>query len=236
MKINNPKAVAEEKIFPCIKECFKDNLKSVIIYGSAVSASFNAVTSDINILILLEKNSVNSFIDFGKKAKNIIRKYRFSVLILTFEEFITSADVFPMEYYDIYDCHAVIYGEAIEGKLKLTSYNLRHQLEERLRGFSNQLRQTIIQSRGNHRFLKQNMKIVPGVVKTLIRPALRLKEVDVKNLTDNMIFTEVEKKYSVDMSVFTAAPNALKNQDIIPVLTKILEVIDKITIQVDKLS
>jgi len=236
MKINNPKEVTEKIIFPCIKECFKDNLKSVILYGSAVSDSFNATTSDINILVLIDKNNANSFIEFGKKSKKIIKKYRFSILILALEEFINSADVFPMEYYDIYDRHVVIYGESIEGKLKLTSHNLRHQLEERLRGFLNQFRQAIIQSGGNHRFLKQNIKIIPGVVKTLMRSALRLKDVEVKNLTDNMVFAEIEKEYSVDMSVFSEIPNTNKYQDMISVITKILEIIDTITVQVDKLS
>jgi predicted nucleotidyltransferase len=236
MKISDPKAVTEKNIFPCIKECFKDNLKSLILYGSAVSDSFNAASSDINILLLLDKNIADSFMEFGKKSKKIIRKYRLSVLILTFEEFVNSADVFPMEYYDIYDHHVVIYGESIEGKLKLTSDNLRHQLEERLRGFSNQFRQVIIQSNGSNRILKQNIKIIRGVIKTLMRSALRLKEVDVKNLTDKMIFAEVEKKYGVDMSVFSIAPNTIKHQDMVPVITKILEIIDKITVQIDKLS
>ncbi|MCL2705860.1 MAG: hypothetical protein FWE72_06600 [Spirochaetaceae bacterium] len=232
MKINNPKEVTQENIFPCIKECFKDNLKSVILYGSAVSDSFDVASSDINILVLLDKNCANSFIEFGKKSKKIVKKYRSSILILTFEEFINSADVFPMEYFDIYDRHVVIYGENIEGKLKLTSHNLRHQLEERLRGFSNRFRQAIIQSNGNQRLLKQNIKIVPGIVKTLMRSALRLKEVEVKRLTDKMIFAEIEKKYGVDMSVFSE----IKNQDIISVIAKMLEVIDTITVQVDKLS
>jgi len=236
MDIIDPKKATEKNIFPCIKECFKEDLRSVILYGSAASVSFNSTLSDINILILLDKNNTSSFIEFGKKSKKIIKKYRVSILILTFEEFINSADVFPMEYYDIYDCHVVIYGENIEGKLKLTSYNLRHQLEERLRGFSNQFRQAIIQSGGNHRFLKQNIKIIPAVIKTLMRSALRLKEVEVKNLTDKMVFDEIEKKYNVDMSVFSENMNKLKHEDIVSVITKILEIIDKITVQIDKLS
>jgi predicted nucleotidyltransferase len=235
MKINNPKEVTEKKILPCIKECFEENLKSVVLYGSAISESFNTAASDINILVLLDKNIADSFIKFGKKAKNIIRKYRFSVLILTFEEFINSADVFPIEYYDIHDRHAVICGENIEGKLKLTTHNLRHQLEERLRGFSNQLRQSIIQSSGSYWFLKQNIKTASGAIKTLMRPALRLKGVEVKDLTDIMIFSEIEKNYDVDMSVFTAARQKLKKQEIPAVIIKMLETIDKITLQVDKL-
>ncbi|MCL2792026.1 MAG: hypothetical protein FWD87_02950 [Spirochaetaceae bacterium] len=236
MKINNPKEVTEKNIFPCIKECFKDNLKSVIIYGSAVSDSFDITSSDINILILLDKNSAESFIEFGKKSKKIAKKYRFSILILTFEEFINSADVFPMEYYDIYDHHVVIYGEHIEGKLELTSNNLRHELEEGLRGFSNRFRQAIIQSNGNSRFLKQSIKVAPGVIKASMRAALRLKGVEVKNLTDKkMIFTKIEEEYSVDMSVFSENPDKLKYQDLVSIIAKILEIIDNINVQIDKL-
>ena len=233
MVIDNPKEVTEKKILPYIKECFKDNLKSVVLYGSAASASFNAASSDINILILINKNNTDSFVEFGKKSKKIDKKYRFSILILTFEEFINSADVFPMEYYDICDRHIVIHGDSIEGKLKLTSNNLRHQLEERLRGFSNLFRQAIIESAGNLKFLKQSVLIVPGVVKSLLRPALRLKKAEVKNLTDTMLFKKVQQEYNVDMSVFLTDFNAVKNKDIVSVITKILEAIEKITMQID---
>ena len=233
MILDNPKEVTEKKIFPCIKECFKDNLKSVILYGSAVTDSFNAASSDINILILINKNNANSFVEFGKKSKKIDRKYRFSILILTFEEFINSADVFPMEYHDIYDCHIVIHGENIEGMLKLTSNNLRHQLEERLRGFSNLFRQAIVDSDGNLKILKQTTAIVPGAIKPILRSALRLKKVDVKNLTDKMVFEKIGQEYSVDMSVFSTDITKLKYLDMISVITKILEVMDKITMQID---
>ncbi len=235
MKIHDPKAVTKETLLPIIKECFKDNLKSVILYGSAASELFNITTSDINILILLNKNISDELLEFGKNAKKAIEKYRFSILIFTLEEFIDSADVFPMEYYDINDRHIVIYGENISGKLKLTANNLRHQLEERLRGFVNQFRQSIIQSGCNKDFLRKNIKAVPGIIRIIMRSALRLKGIDVKDLSDNMIFLEVKRNYNIDISVFYSPSYTAKDQDIVAAVASTLDILDKIIAQIDAL-
>ena len=236
MKIYDPIEIVKEKLFPVIKECLNKNLKSVIIYGSAITDSFDPKISDINVLVLIDRNSSELYIELGKKLKNIIKKYKLSILLLTTEEFINSADVFPMEYYDINDRHLVIYGENIEGKLLLTPHNLRHQLEERLRGFSNQFRQAIIQSGGNYKILKQNINIIPGIIRILMRSVLRLNGISVKDLSDKMIFPEIEKIYEVKftcLSFLTASSGKSKPQDIASAITGILDILDKIIVKID---
>ena len=178
-KIVSVKAYAEGPFLDLIKTAFQDNLCSVIIYGSYVSGNFVEGVSDVNILILLEKSLSEQIENFGVSANKTIKSYKITPLIMTKSEFLNSADVFPMEYYDIKDRNKVIYGEDETRTLTLTKKNLRHQLEERLRGNVASMRQIIIASHGKDKILGGNLKNLFGSLHSLFKGLLRLKEIKI---------------------------------------------------------
>ena len=175
-KIVSVKAFVEGSFLDLLKSPFKDNLCSVMIYGSYVSGNFVEGISDVNILILLEESVLEQVEKFGSDAHKSIKTYKITPLVLTKSEFISSADVFPMEYFDIKDRKKVIYGEDETRALTLTKKNLRHQLEDRLRGNVASLRQIIIASHGNDKILSSYLKNLFGSINALFKGLLRLKE------------------------------------------------------------
>lgn len=158
-----------------IKSSFKENLLSVLLYGSAASGDFIPGVSDVNVLIILDEINKEQIEKFGREHFKPMNRYRITPLILTRTEFQNSADVFPMEYFDIQEQNSVLFGEDETKMLKLERKNLRHQLEERLRGCLNSIRQMIIASRGRKRYLRMNLKILFGSFKSLFRGLLRLR-------------------------------------------------------------
>ncbi|MCP5514028.1 MAG: nucleotidyltransferase domain-containing protein [Spirochaetales bacterium] len=236
MTINNPQKEVQERVLPLIKECFENNLKSVILYGSAATGSFSSKYSDINLLILPEQNNYNSLMEFGKKGKKIIKKYRITTLVLSVDDFINSADVFPMEYHDIADRHITIFGDDIVEKLSITRTNIRHQLEERLRGLSNQIKQSIINSGGSRITLRANMRFIPVAVKTILRAALRLKGIKAEVLQGEMVFSEAEKVFGADLSGCLKLTGKDKEKDIFTLAAVLLTGIDKITSVIDSMD
>lgn len=164
----------EQKFLPVLQDVFQKNLVSVILYGSAVKGTFTAGVSDVNILILLEKADPKSVVLLGKSAAGVIKKNRINPLLLTKSEFLSSADVFPMEYLDITDSRKVIFGTDPVGNLNITSDNLRHQVEEQLRGTVSSFRRALLASKGQHRLLKRYLAEWFGSQNALIRGLLRL--------------------------------------------------------------
>lgn len=158
-----------------VKSSFKENLLSVLLYGSAASGDFIPRVSDVNVLIILKETDKEQIERFGSENFRLINRYRITPLILTRMEFQNSADVFPMEYFDIQERNSVLFGEDETKMLKLERKNLRHQLEERLRGCVNSLRQMLIASRGRKRYLRYNLNILFGSFKSLFRGLLRLR-------------------------------------------------------------
>lgn len=239
MNITNPLAAVKTAILPSVYSIFGENLASVILYGSAAGNSFNPKLSDINLLLLVEKNDYTALADLGKKVRAAAKKYKVSFMIMTVSGFLSSADVFPMEYIDIKEHHVILFGDDITEKLEITGANLRHQIEEKLCGLCNITQQLILTTGGNKTVLKANLKGLYPAVKTVVRAALRLKGKDVKNFTDTDIFSEAKYVFDAEFpSAFInfheeSLPTSVSSFDI---TSEVLENIDKIAAHIDAMG
>jgi hypothetical protein len=131
-----------------------------------------------------------------------MRKNKITPLILTRNEFINSADVFPMEYSDIKARNRVIYGEDETKSLSLKNTNLRHQLEDRLRGNVSSLRQLLVASPKSKRIFESNLKILFGSLTALFRGLLRLKGVTNIPLRGDEALQKIKEEFSINITPF----------------------------------
>ena len=166
----------KESFVPTLKDLFGDDLKAVILYGSAAKGNYVAGVSDVNILLLTGKTHPEEIMKLGSRAKKQIKKHKISMQFLTTTEFDNSADVFPMEYLDIQNSHILIWGNDIVKTLEITRTNLRHQIEERLRGSVHALRQALFASQGKSKLLSGVLTEWFGSQAALFRALLRLAE------------------------------------------------------------
>lgn len=115
-----------------LKEVYGDGLISVVLYGSAASGEYTPGRSNINLLVLLS--------DAG--LENLARSYRiinsrnnkpFKITFLT-EDFIkSSSDIFPIEFLDMKENYAVLFGADPLAGLSISTKNLRFQCELELK-------------------------------------------------------------------------------------------------------
>jgi predicted nucleotidyltransferase len=221
-----------------LKDCFKENLGSVILYGSYVSGSFVKGVSDVNVLIILEESDPGQLIDFGRAAGRFMKRRRITPLVLTKKEFINSADVFPMEYFDIKDNKRVVFGPDETEALSLTRKNLRHQVEDRLRGELASLRQLVIASRGKKRVLRRYLKLWAGSVNAVFRAVLRLKEKAGVPFSSEVL-AGIREAFGVDTTPFSELnslrggskldPSSISSR-VLESLLELIRVVDTITL------
>lgn len=163
---------------PVVKRAFGDGLRSIILYGSVLKESFDPRRSDVNVLIVVEANREAELRELGRAGRGLIRRNRITPLVLTREEFATSADVFPMEYLDIVETHRVVFGPDVTADLDLRRDNLRHQVEHQLRGSLVSLRQLAIASGTPRPFrktlLRSRLEEWYGRLNAVLRGLLRL--------------------------------------------------------------
>ncbi|MDR1909939.1 MAG: nucleotidyltransferase domain-containing protein, partial [Spirochaetaceae bacterium] len=66
-----------------IEAVFGGDLGAVILYGSAVRGGYRRGFSDINILIILERNDTRKIFEAGKRTAALGRKHGITPLIMT---------------------------------------------------------------------------------------------------------------------------------------------------------
>ena len=228
---------AGHKLTEIIQSVFYTDLAAVILYGSAATGVYRSGVSDINLLVILEKSSPQDIFEAGKKAAFLVKKYRLNPLFMTREEFMTSADVFPMEYGDIKDAHLMIFGDKQILDISLNRKNLRFQLEEKLRGAVNDIRHMLFSVKGNKIALRSRLLRWTGAGTTLFRNLLRLKGSPVPQNSDDVLKL-VSKEYNIGLDSFSAL-NRLKQKektDLYALADSLLETLKALTKIVDDFS
>src|SRR5271156_2705373 len=88
-----------------LKSAAAENLKAVVLYGSAVTGEFQEKHSDLNILCVLEIAGSADLERLHSAAEWWMKQGNPAPLVFTLEELKRSADVFAIELLDIKQHH-----------------------------------------------------------------------------------------------------------------------------------
>jgi predicted nucleotidyltransferase len=121
-----------------------DNLKAVVLYGSAVTGEFSAKHSDLNILCLVAQAGAPELEVLHAAAQWWVRAENPAPLVFTLDELHRSADVFSIELLDMKLRHRILYGEDFLADFEVPLNFHRLQVERELRTDWLRLRQSIL--------------------------------------------------------------------------------------------
>jgi hypothetical protein len=124
-----------------LQKAHGNKLVSVVLYGSAAVPGARDRRSDFNILCVLnqvtpdELHATEPIFRWWREMKNP------SPLLMSADEFRTSADCFPMEYHDIKERHCILFGANLITDLQINDRYYRAMVEHELRAKLLRLRQ-----------------------------------------------------------------------------------------------
>lgn len=127
-----------------LKSVAAENLKAVILYGSAVTGEFTSGHSDLNTLCLLQNAGSGSLEELHPAAEWWIKQGNPPPLIFTHEELVHAADIFSIELLDIKARHRLLFGDDFLATLEVPLHLHRLQVERELRTAAIRLRQSIL--------------------------------------------------------------------------------------------
>ncbi|MBI4055308.1 MAG: hypothetical protein HY402_04155 [Elusimicrobia bacterium] len=200
-----------EKLTEELRTLYGDNLKSMILYGSAVAGGYSKDYSDFNTLILLNRFDLATF----KKSAQTLRAWTKagnpSPLLLTWERLERSEDVFPIELLDIRENHRVLYGDDPFTELEIHADNLRLELERELKTNLIKLRQSYLVIADQPKEVRNLMIRSSSTFLVLFRSFLRL--LNLSPLPPKSQVPQILSQHlSVDVEVF-AYIERLKRKD-----------------------
>lgn len=155
-----------------LREAAKDNLVSVILFGSAVAGDFHPEFSNLNLFCVVRDSSFATFQALAPAVKWWDSQKQPPPLFMTRDEIERSADVFTIELLDLQQHHRLLFGEDVVKGLSIPENPHRVQVEYELREKLALLRQHALLAVGNDSRLWELLLRSVSSFATLFRHAL----------------------------------------------------------------
>jgi predicted nucleotidyltransferase len=149
-----------------------ENLRCVVLFGSAATEEFHARHSDLNVLCVLARLGASDIRQLSPSAIWWEKRGHAAPLLFTLEELRRSADVFAIELLDIKAHRRLLYGDDLLQSLPVPTELHRLQVKHELRASLIRLRQRFLAARTKNRVLLDLMTASVGTFLALFRHAL----------------------------------------------------------------
>ena len=181
------------------------NLESIILYGSASRDDFNETYSDVNLLCALRDVSGAELAKVAAVVNWWSQQLRQRPpLLMSADEFRSSADVFAIEVLDMQSEHRVLHGTDIVAGLPVSPAMHRVELERELRTTLLKLRQHFVLAREDEEELKRVLIRSISTVLTLLRHSL-IALGRPREASSSAVLSRTAEVLGVDVSPFEAA-------------------------------
>jgi hypothetical protein len=223
-----------------LREAARNNLVSVIVYGSAAAGDFHPEYSNINVFCVLRDSSFTQLQALAPVVKWWDRQRQPPPLVMTDDEIARSADVFAIELMDMKQHHRVVFGEDVLQALtiptKLHSIQVEYELREKL----SLLRRHLLLAFGNNSRMWELLTQSVSSFVTLFRHALMVMGQDpppgkrdtVKVLADKIGFDASGFLHVLDIRERRAKAGQLDAAD---VFSRYLAAVEQVAAAVDKM-
>lgn len=171
--------VTPEELVVELKTALPNNLVSVVLYGSTVAGDRIEARSDYNVLVVTERLEVRHLETSSGPARKWTKSGNPAPLFFTRQRLEKSCDVFPIEFLDIKDSHAILYGEDVVSGLTVSDENLRLQIESEFKAKLIHLRERFLLTGGKKKAVVGLMVESLSAILVLCRATLRLFEDEV---------------------------------------------------------
>lgn len=136
--------VAISELIGALESEYGAALRTVVRFGSAVAGEVLPGQTDTNLLVITDALPLRSLLRDAVAFQKWTAAGNPAPLILTREEWQSSADIFAMEYADILHRHEVLFGEAPFGDVTVALSDLRISVERETMGKLLQLRRAVM--------------------------------------------------------------------------------------------
>ncbi len=151
---------------------YRDDLISVILYGSGASGEFIDNRSNLNLLVVLRNTGLENL----KSASDLMNKFKVISPVFFSEDYINSSiNIFPIEFLDMQENYFVLYGKDVLKDIHVDIKNLKFQCEHELKSKLMNLKQAYLTMRNDTNALQALLFKTFTSVLHILRNALRLK-------------------------------------------------------------
>lgn len=181
----------------------KENIVSVVLYGSATGKYFIPKKSDINLAVIFENLEFQQLKDSLRLIEHGISKRITAPLLLSLSHIESAKDTFPVEFIEIKENNILLYGKDIFSGLKIDETNIKLFCRREIEGKLIRLRQAYLEiglkRKGIEALMKESMYSLLPVFRALLRSRVQNPPID-----KEQILIEFCNHYGLAKDVFIA--------------------------------
>jgi hypothetical protein len=155
-----------------------ENLRSITVVGSSLTEDFKPSGSDINTVVVLERQALKSLKSMASMARSMSRKKISPPLLMTLSYIERSLDVFGVEFLDFQLTHRTVLGDDPLANLTFEKKDVRLQCERELKAMLIRLRQGYIAAAANRKLVRDILISTAKGLSPLLRAMLWLKDAE----------------------------------------------------------
>ncbi len=159
-----------------VRNLLGEDLKSIILYGSAARGEFDLKRSDLNVLVVLDQVDFQHLATMAPLMKKWYRQRIATPLVVSPQYLSSALDVYPLEFLEMQAARRVLFGDDVLAEIAPPIQAIRRQCEQEARGKLLHLREIVLETALKPKHLQQAMVLsVPSFVR-IGRYVLRLLE------------------------------------------------------------
>ncbi|MFH1753229.1 MAG: hypothetical protein ABH875_03505 [Candidatus Omnitrophota bacterium] len=233
----------KKRIAPYLESLLKihgDNIRSIVLYGSATGRDFSPKSSDINLMVVFEELDFPQLNRSLKLISGGIQKKIAAPLFLSRIHVETSKDVFPIEFLEIKENNKLLYGQDFFKDMRIADEHIRLFCEQQIKGKLIRLRQAYLEiglaKKGIEALMKESLYGLMPIFRGLIRLKGQAPPVE-----KELILAKLAECFVLDSSVFITILKDKKDdekiagQDVAAYFEKYIAEIKKLALVVDKI-
>jgi hypothetical protein len=187
-----------------ILQTLGENLLSITVVGSSLTADFKPGQSDVNTVLVLGQQTLEALNAVAPLAGPMSRKKISPPLLMTRSYIERSRDVFGVEFLDFQLTHQTVFGEDPFTSLTFEKRDVRLQCERELKATLIRLRQGYIAAAANRRLVRDILISTAKALVPLLRAVLWLKDMERPDETERT-FVKATRVFSIAMDSVMAA-------------------------------
>ncbi|MFC1666465.1 hypothetical protein ACFL0P_01145 [Candidatus Omnitrophota bacterium] len=243
LKLERVRQDVKELIKPYLEhllDIHKENIVSIILYGSATGKFYVPKHSDINLMVVFKELEFAELKSSLKVINQGISKKICAPLFLSLKHIETSKDVFPIEFLEIKENNILLYGKDLFKDIGIDQTHTRLFCEREIKGKLIRMREAYLEvglkRKGIEALMKESMYSLMPTFRALIRIKGNEPSVDKED-----ILRDLGALYGLDKDVFTAIlkdkmnDEKIAGQDVEIFFEKYINEIKTLALAVDKL-
>ena len=160
----------------------KENVVSIVLYGSATGKNFIPKKSDINLAVVLKNLEFKELKSSLKLINYGIAKRISAPLFFSLSHIESAKDAFPVEFLEIKENNILLYGQDIFSGLKIDEVNIKIFCKREIQGKLIRLRQAYLEiglkRKGVEALMKKSMNSLIPVFRAMLRFKIQNVPVD----------------------------------------------------------